>query len=191
MKITVAKFLRGVSINDNFDLEKFPHFVVVGRSNVGKSSFINSLTNHPGLCRTGSTPGLTREANLFILNKKIYLSDLPGYGYAKLSRDKRMGLEDLIFWYIGGAKIKFTKVFQLVDGCVGPTPLDVDMYNFLIKQNLEVVIIATKIDRVKQANLHRTLHQINLQLPGSVVIAYSTKSGIGKKQVEAELEQIK
>lgn len=100
MKITSAKFVKGTVWTDEIFEDGVPQVAFIGRSNVGKSSGINSLVNQPGLARTSSFPGRTQEINIFFINKSLYFIDLPGYGFSKGSREAQTKLLKLIFWYL-------------------------------------------------------------------------------------------
>lgn len=197
MNINSAQFILGItqeqSLSQGLVEENFPHFAVIGRSNVGKSSFINTITNKKDLAYSGSRPGVTQQINLFLLNRKIYLDDMPGYGYAKISFKERKKLEDLIFWYFkpakeNGAGVNLVKVFQLVDALVGPTQLDLMMGEFLINQKFKTIIVANKIDKIKQSQIHRSLTNIKNLFHGMKVIPFSSKTGEGKKEILKEFE---
>src|SRR3989344_2302589 len=100
MQITSAEFVKGVVGEDEILTDGTPQIAFIGRSNVGKSSVINSLAQKKDLARTSAFPGRTQEINLFLINRSFYLVDLPGYGYAKMSKEKQFELQDLIAWYL-------------------------------------------------------------------------------------------
>ncbi len=131
--------------------EKYPEFLLVGRSNVGKSSFINALINRKNFARTSSKPGKTQTLNFYFINEKFYLIDVPGYGYAQVDKvtNKKMGL--MIEEYIKTRK-SLKQVFLLVDYRHKPSEDDVLMYNFLKYYNLDIKIVATKYDKVTKNN---------------------------------------
>ena len=129
----------------------YPEFLLVGRSNVGKSSFINTLINRKNFARTSSKPGKTQTLNFYLINKLFYLIDVPGYGYAKVDKTttKKMGL--MIEEYIKNRE-SLKHVFLLVDYRHKPSEDDVLMYNFLKFYNLKITIVATKYDKVTKNN---------------------------------------
>lgn len=131
--------------------EKYPEFLLVGRSNVGKSSFINTLINRKNFARTSSKPGKTQTLNFYFVNKKFYLIDVPGYGYAKVDKgtSKKMGL--MIEEYMKN-RASLKHVFLLIDYRHKPSEDDVLMYNFLKYYNLKISIVATKYDKVTKNN---------------------------------------
>lgn len=129
--------------------DKKPEFLLVGRSNVGKSSFINTLVNRKNFARTSATPGKTQTLNFYIVNDSFYLVDVPGYGYASVNKDtqKKFGL--MIEEYIKNRK-DLKRVFLLVDFRHKPTEDDLLMFNFMKYYNLDVTIVATKYDKLNQ-----------------------------------------
>ena len=132
--------------------ENKPEFVFLGRSNVGKSSFINGLTNRKALAKTSSKPGKTRTMNYFNIDDRFYLVDAPGYGYASRSYGSRLDFGDYIEDYLNNnANLKIT--FLLVDTFVGPTKDDILMYEYLKYHNLNVKIIGTKMDKVGKSKV--------------------------------------
>ncbi|WP_210994107.1 ribosome biogenesis GTP-binding protein YihA/YsxC [Acholeplasma granularum] len=131
--------------NDNFD-----HFLLLGRSNVGKSSLINAVTNRKGLARVSQTPGKTITLNLYLLNESLYLVDAPGYGYAKRSKTQSLSFLKMIKEYIKyNGHLK--KIILLIDFNVGPTIDDLNLYIELQKIDIELIIVATKYDKVKSS----------------------------------------
>lgn len=187
MEINSAQFVKGLTRNQPLPREKFPQYAVVGRSNVGKSSFINTLTKQKNLARTSSTPGRTQQINIFLLNKHFFLADLPGYGFAKMSKEQRIQMENLIFWYLGETGIQFKRVFQIIDASIGPTPLDLEMSDYLLQQDFQTVIIANKIDKVKSSQVFMALKNIKISYPEQLIIPYSNVTGEGRKEVLKEL----
>ena len=133
------------NIND-MPNSNFPEFTFVGRSNVGKSSIINSVTKTKKLAKTSKTPGRTQSANLFKINNKLNILDLPGYGYAKISKDKRDRLSSLIESYIRN-RINLVRVFVLIDCKVGIKYLDIEMLDSLVFFKKKFSIVLTKIDK--------------------------------------------
>lgn len=174
--------------NSDLDKNKYPLFAFIGRSNVGKSSFINSITGVKDLCRSGASPGVTKTVNLFLVNNKILFADLPGYGYAKMSIPERKKLEDLIFWYLGNPENSFNQIFLLVDGKIGPQPSDLEVLQFLNQKQLPTTIIATKFDRLKSSEKAGALKKITSQIRNHNVIAYSSVTGEGRQDVYKTLE---
>src|SRR5579864_4839283 len=113
MNITSAKFVKGVVVDDEVLNDGVPQIAFIGRSNVGKSSVINSLANQNGLAKTSSFPGRTQQINIYLVNKSFYLVDLPGYGYAKASKAEQEKLQQLIYWYLLGSDYEQKKVLLI------------------------------------------------------------------------------
>ena len=170
---------------DNFD-----EFLLVGRSNVGKSSFINTLIERKNFARTSSKPGKTQTLNFYLINKSFYLVDVPGYGYASVSKDRQKKFGIMIEEYIK-TRHNLRKVFLLIDYRHKPTEDDVIMYDYLKYYNLDVTIIATKYDkiskngRIKQDKLIKETLKLNEE---DHFIPFSTITKKGRNEV---LELIK
>jgi GTP-binding protein len=188
MQINSAEYYRSVLLSTDLPEYPLPQFAFIGRSNVGKSSFINCIASQKDLARSGSTPGVTKKVNLFLVNRKFYFADLPGYGYAKLSLQERKKLEQLIFWYLAEPKNDFRKIFLLVDSRHGLTPNDADVVEFLHGHGLPTVIIASKVDKLKNKDRATQLRNLKNSLPeGFTIIPFSAETNEGKQAV---LEQI-
>ena len=127
-----------------------PEFLLVGRSNVGKSSFINSIIGRKDLARTSATPGKTQTLNFYLVNDKFYLIDVPGYGYAAVDKDTQQKFGMMIEEYLINRE-NLKRVFMLVDFRHKPTEDDLLMFNFIKFYKLDVTIVATKYDKVKQS----------------------------------------
>lgn len=170
---------------DNFD-----EFLLVGRSNVGKSSFINTLIERKNFARTSSKPGKTQTLNFYLINNSFYLVDVPGYGYASVSKDRQKKFGIMIEEYIK-TRHNLRKVFLLIDYRHKPTEDDVIMYDYLKYYNLDVTIIATKHDkiskngRIKQDKLIKETLKLNEE---DNFIPFSTITKKGRNEV---LELIK
>ncbi len=161
-----------------------PEFLLVGRSNVGKSSFINTLINRKNFARTSAHPGKTQTLNFYQINNIFYLVDVPGYGYARVQKKlkKKFGL--IIENYLE-VRQNLKMVFMLVDFRHKPTEDDVLMYNFLIHYNIPVTIVATKVDKVSKNNHEKNKKQIikTLKLENEEnLILFSTITKIGKQE---------
>lgn len=187
MKITSAKFLRGIVREDELLERNIPQVAFIGRSNVGKSSVINSLTNQKGLARTSSFPGRTTEINLFLINGPFYLLDLPGYGFAKASIESREKILNLIRWYLFGSHYYQRRVVLIIDAEVGPTENDFEMVRLLEDGKKEIVVVANKIDKVKKSHLKNQLGRIENLFRGHRVIPYSSKNKIGVKELTNQI----
>ena len=170
--------------------EIYPEFLLVGRSNVGKSSFINTLINRKNFARTSSKPGKTQTLNFYFINEAFYLIDVPGYGYANVDKitSKKMGL--MIEEYIK-TRTNLKKVFLLIDYRHKPSEDGILMYNFLKFYNLPVVIVATKYDKVsKNSRMKRDkeiIETLGLQ-ENENFIPFSTITKKGRDEIYSIIE---
>lgn len=143
-----VRFLMGVSSVDGFPGTNMHEFAFIGRSNVGKSSLINALLNRKDVARVSNTPGRTQQVNLFSIGGEIMFSDLPGYGYASVSKKLRSGWDRLITLYLRG-RPQLKRAFLLVDSRRGYTELDREIMEFLDDCAVSYQIVLTKIDKIK------------------------------------------
>ena len=160
----------------------YPEFVFVGRSNVGKSSFINALTNRKNMAYTSSKPGKTITLNFYNLNDQYLLVDVPGYGYAQRLVHDRLSYGNMIEDYLEGSK-HLAMCFLIVDARHDPTKDDILMYEYLKHFQLNVLVIATKVDKVSKNSLTKSKKQImkSLQIENSddvIFVSSETKQGI-------------
>ncbi len=179
MHITSAVFVKGVRGTDPILAGTKPYIAFIGRSNVGKSSVINSLVKQKNLARASVSPGRTREINLFLINNSFYLVDLPGYGFAKASREVQEHIQQLIYWYLLNSEYEQKKVVLIIDANVGITDNDKKMLYSLEEKQKNIVIIANKIDKIKKSAYDEQMQKIQEAVHGHVVIPYSAKKGIG------------
>lgn len=149
MRIQTAEFIGSAVSPNQYPSEFLPEVALVGRSNVGKSSLINRLTNRKALAKTSSKPGKTQTLNFYRMNQNFFLVDVPGYGYAKVSKQQRAHWDKMVKSYLAQRK-KLTLVCVVVDFRHKPMPLDVAMVNFLADLDLPFRIILTKVDKVKK-----------------------------------------
>ena len=167
-------------------------FLLVGRSNVGKSSFINTLLNQKNLARTSSRPGKTQTLNFYLVNDLFYLVDVPGYGYASVNHEqqKKMGL--MIEEYLEKRE-EMKRVFMLVDFRIKPTENDLLMYQFLKYYNIPVTLVLTKADKVspsrKEKNLKVIKNTINLAVGDDLVI-FSSVNKTGRDEILKIIENL-
>ena len=131
--------------------DNLPEFLLVGRSNVGKSSFINTLIERKNFAKTSSKPGKTQTLNFYLVNDAFYLVDVPGYGYASVSKDKQKKFGLMIEEYLKN-RPNLKNVFLLIDYRHKPTEDDILMYEFLKYYNLDITIVATKYDKISKNN---------------------------------------
>ena len=163
MEINTAEYIGSWQKNADMPHTELPEFAFIGRSNVGKSSLINMLTQRNGLAKTSSTPGKTQSINLFLLNKKIQFVDLPGYGYAKLSKDKREIFGKMIKHYLH-ERVNLFCLFVLIDLRIKPQQIDLDFINECGEHNIPMTLIGTKADKLKPAELEANKAAIDAKL---------------------------
>ncbi len=178
MKIKTADFIKGLVGDDDLLANGIPQIAFIGRSNVGKSSVINTLVNRP-IAKSSSKPGKTTEINLFLINKAFYLVDLPGYGYAKASLEDRDNLRKLIYWYLLYSDVDHKNVVVIVDAKVGMTENDKEIIRRLKDREKRIIIVANKVDRLKKSEYKKSLAEIQTLAGDSKVIPFSTVDKIG------------
>lgn len=183
MHITSAKFMRGVNGTDDLLSDGTPQVALIGRSNVGKSSIINSLTREKALARTSDTPGLTQEINVYSINNKFYLLDLPGYGFAKVPERIRESLQKLNWWYLFDSDHVQHRAVLVLDANVGPSKNDLEMLALLREHQKPLVIVANKINKIKSSDYEARLAVITGLAHGAPVIPYSSKTGRGMEEL--------
>ena len=164
-------------------------FLLVGRSNVGKSSFINTLINRKNFARTSATPGKTQTLNFFLINDEFYIVDVPGYGFARVSKKLKNKFGMIIEDYLE-SRHNLRNVFMLVDFRHKPTKDDVMMYDFLKYYNIPVTIVATKADKVKKSMYEKNKNFIikELGISNDDIILFSTITKIGKEDILTKIE---
>ena len=156
-----------------------------GKSNVGKSSLINGLLNRKSLARTSSQPGKTQTINFYKVNGDLYLVDLPGYGYAKVSNEIKAKWGRMIENYLHGSK-QLKAVFLLIDIRHEPSANDKDMYQWIVAQGYEPVIIATKLDKIKRSQVQKQIKILKeglKLLPGTQLIPFSAETKQGRDEI--------
>ncbi|MBR1821178.1 MAG: YihA family ribosome biogenesis GTP-binding protein [Clostridia bacterium] len=184
MTIKKSKFVQSLSAFKSFPGQGLPEIAMVGKSNVGKSSLINSMTNNSKLARTSSEPGKTRLVNLYLINEAFFLVDLPGYGFAKAPKQEKEKWAAMIEGYLkGSAHLK--RVFQLVDIRHEPTEDDQLMVEYLRHYEIPFTVVATKADKLSKAQRGRSLPAIcrKLAVQPWEVMVYSSKDGTGKDRL--------
>jgi len=167
MKISSADFIKSASKMSEAPEDEYPEIIVIWRSNVGKSSLINMLTNINQLAKSSSKPGKTKLINYFLINKNRYLVDLPGYGYAKIGLKTRRAWMDIMYDYFT-TKATLKKVFVLIDGKIPPQRLDIEFLVELEKEAIPFDIIITKIDKAKQKELSKNLKNLKKELSANL-----------------------
>ena len=170
------------------DLPKYnlPEVILCGRSNVGKSSFINSLFNKKDLARTSSTPGKTRSINYYNVDETLYLVDLPGYGYAKISKAERDKWGKTVSDFILQSK-NIQLAIHLIDSRHKPTELDIKLNDMLNYAEIPYIIILTKADKLKQSEYNRAVKNLSSTFPELIfnenLFFYSSTKGKGRKEL--------
>ncbi|MGN1066606.1 MAG: ribosome biogenesis GTP-binding protein YihA/YsxC [Candidatus Fimimonas sp.] len=190
-----ASYVKGAAQYSQCIVSDLPQIAVVGKSNVGKSSFINFLVDDGKLARTGKLPGRTRLINYFVINEntsdEFLLADLPGYGFAKVSDAEKLKWASLLENYL--AKEKMLKhVFFLVDIRHDPTKDDMTMYNYLFKNNVPFTLVATKADKVSKSQVKNRCRSIAniFKLGESNVLSVSSLNKTGKEAVFDRIEKV-
>ena len=188
-RIHRAEFARSATTTKDFLRDGRPEVAFVGRSNVGKSSLLNRLLGRKGLARTSSTPGRTQVVNYFLIDDRSWFVDLPGYGYAKASKDKRRAWARTMEEYFQQALPEAT-VILLVDAKVAGTKLDAAAWEYMTSLGADPVVVATKIDKVPRSKRHQQLGELRrtVGLPdGRPVIPVSAETGEGIQELWREI----
>lgn len=176
-----SSFVRSYSDPAMLPKEGLPQVAFLGRSNAGKSSLINSLTDTNDLARVSATPGLTKLINLFDVSGQFHLVDLPGYGFAKMSRSEREGLTALIHDYLSTSALLRLAVV-IVDSRIGPTKDDRELIDSLHQAEIPFILIANKVDKLSRTELAQMISTLRVSVPGVPIVAHSsvTKAGSGE-----------
>lgn len=162
-----------------------PEIAFAGKSNVGKSSLINALMNRKSYARISATPGKTQTINFYNINAEMYLVDLPGYGYAKVSISEKEKWGKLIERYLHNSS-RLKAVFLLIDIRHDPSVNDQMMYSWIVEQGFKPIIIATKLDKIKRSQIQKHVKMLRdgLKLvPGSTIIPFSSLTKQGKEEI--------
>ncbi|MDY6065744.1 MAG: ribosome biogenesis GTP-binding protein YihA/YsxC [Finegoldia sp.] len=188
MKIKNADLERVAALISQYPDESIPEIAFCGRSNVGKSSFINSMVNRKNLARTSSKPGKTRTVNFYNVDDRFRLVDLPGYGYAATSKKEKESWAKVIERYLNNRKNLY-EVFLIVDIRHEPTAQDKEMYNWIVQSGFCGFVIATKLDKIGKSKLQKNLSVIRKKLEiedEDLIFEYSSET---KENKELLLEQ--
>ncbi|PEJ56606.1 MULTISPECIES: ribosome biogenesis GTP-binding protein YihA/YsxC [unclassified Bacillus (in: firmicutes)] len=191
MKVTTADIVISAVRPNQYPDTQFPEIALAGRSNVGKSSFINKMLNRKALARTSSKPGKTQTLNFFLINEQLFYVDVPGYGYAKVSKKEREAWGKMIETYIT-TREQLRAVILLVDLRHSPTQDDVMMYNFLKHYGIQVIVVATKADKIPKGKWekHAKVVRETLQIEeGDELILFSSEIGLGKEKAWSAIER--
>ncbi|MGD7044146.1 ribosome biogenesis GTP-binding protein YihA/YsxC [Jeotgalibacillus proteolyticus] len=184
MKITKSEIVISAVKPEQYPEGGLPEFALAGRSNVGKSSFINKMINRKSLARISSKPGKTQTLNFYLLNELLYFVDVPGYGYAKVSKTERAAWGKMIETYMTDRQ-PLKAVVLIVDLRHPPTKDDVMMYDFLKHFDIPCLIVATKADKIPKGKWqkHMSVTRRELQIEdGDELIMFSSETGVGKEE---------
>ena len=188
MQVISSQFIKGV-IGDTYEIGGgFPQVAFFGRSNVGKSSVLNTIIERKDLARSSSKPGKTTEANFYLINNSLYFIDFPGYGYAQMSKDDRDTLAKRILWYIEESVVKPRVSVLVVDAKVGLTKQDKAMLKTLKNSGHNVVVLANKVDKLKKNDVRKSIFKLGESLEAMGVgrnelVAFSSKEKLGKDEL--------
>ena len=182
MKIISAEFVKSAFERAHWPADGRPEIAFLGRSNVGKSSLLNSLLNRKGLARTSNTPGRTQSINFFLINDSFYFVDLPGYGFAKVSKSMRSDWGKMAEEYLSQRE-QLTLCIQLIDSRHKPSQLDLQLNEWLDFNQKHYLVVATKADKLSTNELTKQVKLIESEMPKSKVIPYSSQSGKGRDSV--------
>ncbi len=183
-----AEFYKSVHTLSQLPETNKPEIILCGRSNVGKSSFLNSLFNRKNLAQTSSTPGKTRSINYYDVDGKFFFVDLPGFGYAKISESEIKRWQRLIEGYIFSER-NFAAAFHFVDSRHGMTKLDYLLHDFLLERNIRIALILSKVDKLKMNEQRTVKKKIIKDLNGTIseenIFIYSATKKTGKKEIKS------
>ncbi|MCL6494662.1 MAG: ribosome biogenesis GTP-binding protein YihA/YsxC [Ignavibacterium sp.] len=184
------KFIKSVYSIEDIPKLRFPEVVLCGRSNVGKSSFINSLFNRKDLAKISSTPGKTRSINYYQIDNNFYIVDLPGYGYAKVSATERKKWAKLIEDFFTNSQM-INLVIHIIDARHKPTELDLKLNQLLKNLNLPYIFLLNKSDKLKQSEFKQSFKNLSDEFPEAKLnentFFYSAIKGTGKKEIKSYL----
>jgi GTP-binding protein len=189
-----CEFVRGAADLAGIPATKLPEVAFVGRSNVGKSSLVNALTGRKTLARVSNTPGRTREINFFRLGGRLMLADLPGYGYARVSKAESAKWTELIFAYLSG-RPSLRRVVLLIDSRRGPLPQDIEVMDLLDRAAVSYELVLTKVDKLKPTELKDVEAQTKAESERHTaahpeMVATSAETGAGIADLRASLAML-
>ncbi|MEK9198946.1 ribosome biogenesis GTP-binding protein YihA/YsxC [Lysinibacillus halotolerans] len=191
MKVHNVEMVISAVKPEQYPEDGLPEFALAGRSNVGKSSFINKMIGRKALARISSKPGKTQTLNFYKIEEQLFFVDVPGYGYAKVSKKEREAWGKMIERYITARRV-LRAVVLIVDLRHAPTQDDVMMYDFLKYYNIPAIVIATKADKIKKGNWekHKKVVRETLEMDkNDPLIVFSSETGLGFEQAWTEIEK--
>ena len=185
MNFSEVKFYKSIWLNnENIYFEDKKEIVFVWRSNIWKSSLMNTLFKKKDLVKTSSKPGKTRLANLFLVENKYFFTDLPWYGFAKLGKELREELDWLISWYLEERKQNIKKVVMLIDSKLWPQKSDFEMYEYILELELPVLIVLSKVDKLSKSELQKSLDFATKSFFWQEVLAVSSQNKLWILELE-------
>jgi GTP-binding protein len=187
MKITRAEFIKSAFKEGDWPNDGLPEIAFMGRSNVGKSSLINSLLSVQGLARTSSTPGRTQSLNFFVINDRFRFVDLPGFGYARVPKAIKSTWGEMVTSYLA-KRAQLVLSIHIVDSRHEPTKLDLQLHEWLEHSAKPRLIVATKSDKLSNNELKQSLARVNRVFSDDQVIAFSARTGRGRDEVWRAIE---
>lgn len=187
MKVTSTEFLKSSFTEDDWPTGSLPEIAFMGRSNVGKSSLINSLLGVRGLARTSSTPGRTQSLNFFLINNKYRFVDLPGFGYARVPKAVKTTWGEMVSTYLA-KRLQLVLSIHIVDSRHEPTKLDLQLHDWLKHSAKPRLIVATKSDKLSNNELRESMGRVKRAFGEESVVAFSAKTGRGRDQVWRTIE---
>ena len=182
MKVTSAEFLKSAFKETDWPRDARPEIAFMGRSNVGKSSVINSLLGVRNLARTSSTPGRTQSLNFFTINEAFRFVDLPGFGYARVPKDIKSTWGEMVTSFLAKRR-QLVLSIHLVDSRHEPTKQDLQLHDWLEQSAKPRLVVATKSDKLSNNELRKNLEHITRVLNQDAVVAYSAKTGRGRDEL--------
>ncbi len=191
MQIKNARFLKSMKTKADYPSLDMPEIAICGKSNVGKSSLVNYLTNHSKLAKISSNPGKTRLVNFFVLNEEFLLVDLPGYGFARVSKDEQKSWSAMIEGYLSHSK-QLRALMILLDIRHNPTADDKLMFEWAAHFGVSVIIVATKADKIAKTRRHAQLEMIKKSVSSGVdypIVAVSSQNRFGAESLLDEIEK--
>lgn len=190
MKVHNVEMIMSAVRPEQYPTEGYPEFALAGRSNVGKSSFINKMIGRKSLARTSSKPGKTQTLNFYKIEEQLFFVDVPGYGYAKVSKSSRETWGKFIQQYMTEREL-LRAVIQIVDLRHPPTADDRSMYDFLVHYHIPTIVVATKADKIPRGKWekHKKIVRETLDMrTGDPLLIFSSEKGIGIEEAWKEIE---
>src|SRR6266404_6952787 len=187
MKVTSAEFIKSAFKEDDWPVDTRPEIAFLGRSNVGKSSLINSLLGTRGLARTSSTPGRTQSLNFYSIEERFWFVDLPGFGYARVPQNIKSTWGEMATSYLA-KRSQLVLSIHIVDSRHEPTKLDLQLHEWLLHNHKPLLTVATKSDKLSNNELRKNIGRVERMLPEDTVVAYSARTTQGREQVWQAIE---